>query len=149
MEIEARLAVTSLMARYGNAYDLCETEAWLDTFTEDGLFQAYLDDPETPQTNARGRAELRQFIEGSARARQNEATMSLHLLSAIEVIEESAEEMRLRTRIIISRTQQDGSAIAERHGTYFDVVRRIGNEWRFAERVMRLDPAVIAARPGQ
>jgi hypothetical protein len=92
----------------------------------------------------------RDHVEDSARARRNDATVSLHLLSSIEVIAESAEEMRLRTRVIISRTQQAGSALAERHGTYFDVVRRVGREWRFTERVIRLDPAVIAARqPGR
>lgn len=145
MDTEARLAITSLMGRYANAIDYGEQAAWVATFTEDGLFQVFVQDTETPAITARGHAELTQFVEGNAANSAKNGSMSLHLFGPIEVLEESTDELRIRTRALLGATNAEGSAVTT-IGTYHDVARRVQGEWRFAERVLRMDRAEIAGR---
>ncbi|MDA0350761.1 MAG: nuclear transport factor 2 family protein [Chloroflexi bacterium] len=145
MDTEARLALTSLMGRYANAIDHGEQASWVATFTEDGLFQVFVQDAETPVITSRGHAELAQFVAGNAANSAKNGSMSLHLFGAIEVVEEQADELRLRTRALLGATNGDGSAVTT-IGTYHDVARRVNGEWRFAERVLKMDRAEIAGR---
>ena len=145
MQTEARLAVTSLMGRYANAIDYGEQASWVETFTEDGLFQVFVQDGETPVITARGHAELTKFVEGNAANSHKNESMSLHLFGAIEVVEESADELRLRTRALLGATGGEGPAVTS-IGTYHDVARRVDGEWLFAERMLRMDRGEIAGR---
>jgi len=147
MDTEARLEVTSLMGRYANSIDYGEQASWVETFTEDGLFQVFVQNTDTAVITARGHGELTQFVEGNAANSQKNESMSLHLFGAIEVVEESADELRLRTRALLGATSGDGPAVTS-IGTYHDVARRVGGEWRFAERVLRMDRAEVAGRSG-
>lgn len=145
MDTEARLAITSLMGRYANAIDYGELASWVATFTDDGLFQVFVQDTETAVITARGHAELTTFVEGNAANSHKNGSMSLHLFGAIEIVEESPDEIRLRTRALLGATNSEGPAITS-VGTYHDVARRVEGEWRFAERVLRMDRAEIAGR---
>ncbi len=145
MDTEARLEITSLMGRYANAIDYGEQASWVETFTEDGLFQVFVQDAATPVITARGHAELTNFVQGNAANSQKNESMSLHLFGAIEIVEEQTDEIRLRTRALLGATSGDGPAVTS-IGTYHDVARRVQGEWRFAERVLRMDRAEIAGR---
>ena len=145
MDTEARLAITTLMGRYANAIDHGEQSSWVETFTEDGLFQVFVQDAETALITARGTAELTQFVQGNAANSVKNSSMSLHLFGAMEVVEESAGELRLRTRALLGATTGEGSSVTS-IGTYHDVARRVNGTWLFAERVLRMDRAEIAGR---
>lgn len=145
MDTEARLAITSLMGRYANAIDYGEQSSWVETFTDDGLFQVFVQDTATAAITARGHSELSKFVAGNAGNSRKNESMSLHMFGAIEFVEESADEMRLRTRALLGATGGDGPAVTT-IGTYHDVARRVNGEWLFAERVLRMDRAEIAGR---
>ena len=145
MDTEARLAITSLMGRYANAIDYGEQSSWVETFTDDGLFQVFVQDTETAVITARGHAELATFVAGNAANSQKNGSMSLHLFGAIEIVAEGADEIRLRTRALLGATNSDGPAVTS-IGTYHDVARQVNGEWLFAERVLRMDRAEIAGR---
>jgi 3-phenylpropionate/cinnamic acid dioxygenase small subunit len=147
MDIEARLAVTSLMGRYANAIDHGESSSWTGTFTEDGVFRVFARDLETPVISVQGQAELAGFMESMPPHNGELTVMSNHMFGAIEFVSESADEIRLRTRAAIFR-MRDGEVGPPTNGTYVDVVQRENGEWRFAERVLEMDGAAIAARPG-
>ncbi len=146
MDIEARLAVTSLIGRYASAIDHGETESWVGTFTEDGIFRVFARDLETPVISIQGQTELTGFMQSMPPHNGERTVMSNHMFGATEFVSETSEEIRLRTRAAIFRLR-DGEVGEPTNGTYVDVVRRENGEWRFAERVLQMDTAVIAARP--
>lgn len=146
MDIEARLAVISLIGRYASAIDHGESENWVGTFTNDGAFRVFARDLEHPVISLEGEAELTGFMQSMPPHNGERTTMSNHMFGTTEFVSETAEEIRIRTRAAIFRLR-DGEVGEPTNGTYVDVVRRENGKWRFAERVLQMDTAVIAARP--
>lgn len=128
--IEDRLAIEDLFVRYAAALDEGDVEGVVGCFTEDG----WLDSPIVGQRQ--GKAELREFAERIAESKQR-GVQFRHVVSNFRV-DVSGERGRARCYLLdvatVARTTELLSP-----GEYDCELRKVGGEWLFASRIVRMD----------
>lgn len=117
-ELNDHLAIRELTARYNRAIDEGDFQGWIDTFSEDGVY-------ENRGKKIRGHAELLEFV----RARTN---VTIHATTdPIITINGDTAEQRC-TLIAFVRT--DEAAQLRGVGYYIDQLVRTADGWRFSHR---------------
>jgi uncharacterized protein (TIGR02246 family) len=125
--LEDRLEIQELYARWAEAIDYGDPEAWANCFTDDGTLFNELDG-----IDLRGREALRAF------AAEYGPSSGRHWACNF-IMEADGEEVRTRFYIALLMATP-GDATIPRTGRYADRLVRTDGGWRIRERVALLDP---------
>ncbi len=128
-DVEAKLAIRELTARYNLAIDEGRAEEWADTFVHDGVFES------TALGRVAGRAALVEFAQTfSKRFHARHCTT--------DAIIEVAGDTATQTCYLIFIGVGDGGVRLLNSGVYRDRLRHTAAGWRFVERKVAPDTPV-------
>lgn len=123
LSAEDKLAIIELVGRYNQAGDIGDGDAWADTFTEDGIFEAN-------QLRVQGREQLRQMALDVTRAIGHIRHSTYNF-----VIDGEGDEARLQAAFTIMAVAQDRQSVRVIGvGNYDDRLRRVQGQWKFRHR---------------
>ena len=120
LSLEDRLAILDLAARNSHAWDYHDVEAWVGTFTSDGVLT-------DGQQTFRGREELQSFAEHHARSDLPDRQWTCN-----HVIAGDGETATHSCYLLIVKVTETPTVIAA--GIYRDQLRKVDGEWRFVRR---------------
>jgi 3-phenylpropionate/cinnamic acid dioxygenase small subunit len=148
MDIERRLAVLDLNARYAEAIDEGRLEEWPAFFTEDGRYRittAENDEQGLPLSivYATSRAMLRDRVKALREANVYEAQRYRHLLGPARIEHGADGTLRARASFMVARIMHTGETVLFATGVYRDRIVLDGETARFAERAVILDSRQI------
>ena len=133
LNIEDRLAIQELVARYNHAVDFGDQQAWLALFTDDGVFEG---GPE-PRYEMRGREQLAQFA-----SRFQGDRGSRHWTNN-SIIEGDGDEVTHIMYLAVLRTgDPPGIRLT---GVYRDRIVRQNGQWKFKSRSVEFAPVAVRA----
>jgi 3-phenylpropionate/cinnamic acid dioxygenase small subunit len=148
MNIELKLKVEDLNARYVQAIDDNKLEAWPDFFTEQGRYRVT-----TAENFERGlplgmiyatsRAMLRDRVRSLREANVYEAQRYRHVIGVPLIASAEGSTVRAQTSFIVARIMQNGETTLFATGRYHDHVVLDDGEARFAEKIVILDSRLI------
>jgi ketosteroid isomerase-like protein len=114
-----RQEIRDLTVRYNDAFDGNDAQAWVETFTEDGVFESRVG----------GRAEGREALLAFFTARPH---TTLHATTDA-LVEGDGDEATQRCTVLVF--ERDGDNVSLRSvGSYTDRLRRTPEGWRFTYR---------------
>ena len=123
---EDKLEIMELVARYNHAQDQDDYDAWVDTFTEDGVF-------ESPQIRHQGREELRQLSLDTAAGIPHVRHLTQNF-----IIEGDGDAATMQSTIEVRSIAEDRQSWrVVGIGTYEDDLRRVDGRWKFQRRSFR------------
>ena len=148
MNIEIKLQVQDLNARYAQAIDDNRLEAWPDFFTEQGRYRVttaenFERDLPLGLIYAPSRAMLRDRVRSLRDANVYEAQRYRHIVGSPLIAEGEGAAVEAQTSFIIARIMHTGETALFATGRYHDRVVLDGGEARFAEKVVILDSRLI------
>ncbi len=148
MDIERRLAVLDLNARYAETIDEGRLEEWPDFFTEDGRYR--ITTAENVEQGlplsiiyATSRAMLRDRVKALREANIYEAQRYRHLLGPARIEHGADGTLHARASFMVARIMHTGETVLFATGTYRDRIVLDGEAARFAERAVILDSRQI------
>jgi anthranilate 1,2-dioxygenase small subunit len=151
MDFEAvarRLELDQLYTDYVHCLDTDELERWPDFFTEDCFYR--ITSAEDYQAGlplgliyATSRDMLRDRVSALREANIYEPQRYRHLVSSIKIGGEVAEVLDVVANFMVVRTMQDGEMMIFGAGCYVDQVKRDGDSWKFARKIVVLDSRQI------
>jgi ketosteroid isomerase-like protein len=128
-------AIGKLLADFCHYLDDGEVESWVNLFTDDGVFIR-------PSVGHRhkGSAELRSFIEGEITG----GVRGVHLCLNPAIATDGNEGHATSDFLFVYQLPARPQVVAT--GRLVDVLRRVDDQWKFAERTMevRMTPAMPA-----
>ena len=122
------LAIHQLVARYNFAVDEGDADAYVNTFTPDGVFAV-------GDQVMSGHDALRAFVEGRAGVAPRR-----HVVSSI-LVDGEGDTASLRAYLQVIALFEDGTFRVAAQGTYDDRIVRTSDGWRFATRNFTIDAA--------
>jgi 3-phenylpropionate/cinnamic acid dioxygenase small subunit len=148
MNIEIKLQVQDLNARYAQAIDDNKLEAWPDFFTEQGRYRVttaenFERDLPLGMIYATSRAMLRDRVRSLRDANVYEAQRYRHIVGTPLVTAGEGGAVQAQTSFIIARIMHTGETALFATGRYQDRIVLDGGEARFAEKVVILDSRLI------
>jgi uncharacterized protein (TIGR02246 family) len=126
-EVEAKIAIQELVARYGMAWDSMDVDGVLDCFTEDGVFV------DAAGGEHRGRDAIAAFVRGS-----EEQFGAMRHIASTHLVGFGAGGVAEHRCYVVFVSHPGGERVLDT-GEYEDSVVLEGNTWRFARRVVRFD----------
>jgi pimeloyl-ACP methyl ester carboxylesterase/ketosteroid isomerase-like protein len=120
-------ACTQQINHYARLNDACAYAELSKMFTEDAVFAR----PSDPHNPIRGRAAIRESFESRPPRR------TLHVIFNVRVAVESPTRAVSTSDVILISAEESALAapvITRFQGSFTDVLRRVGNEWLFAEK---------------
>ena len=149
--LEAEREIVRTLHRYAHAIDYGDEEAWVDCFTEEGIFDIRSRHAHQLKRVIKGRNELRAFIAGHTRAPE---LWHKHLLVEPLVDLTGSDSATSRSYLAVVM-EHDDVPVLRVFGRYLDQLERgADGRWRFRERIaeiesMRADlPPFVDGRPG-
>ena len=143
-----RFELDQLYADYVHCLDADELERWPDFFTEDCFYR--ITSAENYEAGlplgliyATSRNMLKDRISALRQANIYEPQRYRHLVSSIKIVGEVAEVLDLVANFLVVRIMQDGEMTIFGAGCYVDQVRRDGDDWKFARKIVVLDSRQI------
>jgi len=147
--LEAERAVLRNLYDYGHSIDYGDEEAWVDCFTEDGVFDIRARLSHQPNRVISGRDELRAFIAGHTRAPE-----LWHKPLLVEPRIDVDGDAATVVSYLAVMMEHDDEPIVRVFGRYRDRLRRCDDgRWRFRERVAEVEsmrrglPPFVDGRP--
>ena len=142
MDIELRMRVEELHARYAHALDSDELERWPDFFTANGRYRVTTAENEArglplPVLYAEGEAMLRDRIASLRHANIYEPQRYRHMVSAVLLEQESASTVKSIANFLVIRIMENGEVVLFASGRYLDRIAL--PELRYEERVVICD----------
>ena len=142
MDLELRLRIEELHARYAHALDSGELERWPEFFTARGRYRVTTAENEArglplPVLYAEGQAMLRDRIASLRHANIYEPQRYRHLVSAVLIDEQSASAVRSIANFLCLRIMENGETMLYASGRYVDRITL--PELRYDERVVICD----------
>jgi len=142
MDIELRMRVEELHARYAHALDSDELERWPDFFTANGRYRVTTAENEArglplPVLYAEGEAMLRDRIASLRHANIYEPQRYRHMVSAVLLEQESASTVKSIANFLVIRIMENGEALLFASGRYVDRIAL--PKLRYEERVVICD----------
>ena len=142
--VARRLELEQLYADYVYCLDADELERWPDFFTEDCFYR--ITSAENYEAGmplgliyATSRDMLKDRVSALREANIYEPQRYRHLVSSIRIVGDTAGVLDLVANFLVVRTMQDGDMTIFGAGCYFDQVRRDGDCWKFARKIVVLD----------
>jgi anthranilate 1,2-dioxygenase small subunit len=146
--VARRLELEQLCADYVYCLDADELERWPDFFTEDCFYR--ITSAENYEAGlplgliyATSRDMLKDRVSALREANIYEPQRYRHLVSSIKIVGETAGVLDLVANFLVVRTMQDGDMTIFGAGRYVDQVRRDGDSWKFARKIVVLDSRQI------
>ena len=143
-----RLELDQFYADYVHCLDADELERWPDFFTEDCFYR--ITSAENYEAGlplgliyATSRNMLKDRVSALRQANIYEPQRYRHLVSSIKIVGEVAGVLDLVANFLVVRTMQDGEMTIFGAGCYVDKVRRDGDRWKFARKIVVLDSRQI------
>ncbi|MBP2328046.1 hypothetical protein JOF56_008431 [Kibdelosporangium banguiense] len=127
--IEDRLAIGEMVTRYALAFDESDVDGFVDVFTSDGVFEAFLVGSDEPLTTLRGVVDLRGFVERGVPG----GGTAVHHVSGVVFDALDRDEPRTRASVIVTKQLAKGPAVVT-HGWYHDRWRETYRGWRITYR---------------
>jgi 3-phenylpropionate/cinnamic acid dioxygenase small subunit len=148
MNIEIKLQVQDLNARYAQAIDDNKLEAWPDFFTEQGRYRVttaenFERDLPLGMIYATSRAMLRDRVRSLRDANVYEAQRYRHIVGTPLLAAGEGGAVQAQTSFIIARIMHTGETALFATGRYQDRIVLDGGEARFAEKIVILDSRLI------
>jgi 3-phenylpropionate/cinnamic acid dioxygenase small subunit len=148
MNIELKLQVQDLNARYVQAIDDNKLEAWPDFFTEQGRYRVttaenFERDLPLGMIYATSRAMLRDRVRSLRDANVYEAQRYRHIVGSPLIASGENGVVQAQTSFIVARIMHTGETALFATGRYQDRIVLDGNEARFAEKIVILDSRLI------
>jgi len=142
MDIELRMRVEELHARYAHALDSDELERWPDFFTAKGRYRVTTAENEArglplPVLYAEGEAMLRDRIASLRHANIYEPQRYRHMVSAVLLEQQSASRVKSIANFLVIRIMENGEVVLFASGRYLDRIAL--PELRYEERVVICD----------
>ena len=142
MDIELRMRVEELHARYAHALDSDELERWPEFFTAQGRYRITTAENEArglplPVLYAEGEAMLRDRIASLRHANIYEPQRYRHMVSAVLLEQQSASSVKSIANFLVIRIMENGEALLFASGRYVDRIAL--PELRYEERVVICD----------
>ena len=137
-DIEDRLAMLDVLARYSFAWDFADKNAFAELFTEDAVWEAYGFQADEPWQSYHGRDSILGFLDAN-HARYPDRK-SAHHQSGLMVLEKSDSTARTQNMVIITaqgRSQPRPDIVAS--GVYYDTWTKTSEGWRIDHRILRID----------
>ena len=134
-ELEDKLAIQELMARYNFAINFGDSEGWANCFTEEGIF-------ECPFGTFRGRPALRQYV--SDRTEERRERPLRHMATNI-IINVRGDRASAQCYLLLLQVLPEGPQLLTT-GVYRDDLQKIGEAWLFRHRDLRLDGKAWGSR---
>lgn len=132
-----RLAIIEVIARYSQAWDGRDPEAYASLFAEDAVFEAFARDADEPVIRRDGRDAILVWARERSAARDPAEGHRHHQSGTIF---DELEVDRARTRTMLLETRRRGGRPEPWvTGIYTDDWRRTPEGWRFAKRSLRMD----------
>jgi anthranilate 1,2-dioxygenase small subunit len=140
--LELRLKVEELHARYAHALDADELERWPEFFTANGRYRITTAENEArglplPVLYAEGQAMLRDRIASLRHANIYEPQRYRHLVSAVLLETDSGATVKSVANFAVVRIMENGESTLFATGRYVDRIARA--EMRYEERVVICD----------
>ena len=132
---EDKLAIQELMARYNFSLNFGDIEAWVDCFTEDGIF-------ECPFGTFKGQDALRQYIFERTEERRE---YPLRHMVTNTIIDVQGDRASAKCYLLLLRVLQDGIQLLT-SGLYNDELKKTKKSWRFSHRKVHLDSKAWATQ---
>ena len=142
MDIELRMRVEELHARYAHALDSDELERWPEFFTAQGRYRITTAENEArglplPVLYAEGEAMLRDRIASLRHANIYEPQRYRHMVSAVLLEQQSASRVKSIANFLVIRIMENGESVLFASGRYLDRIAL--PELRYEERVVICD----------
>jgi anthranilate 1,2-dioxygenase small subunit/terephthalate 1,2-dioxygenase oxygenase component beta subunit len=142
MDLELQFAVERLHARYAQALDSDQLEAWPGFFTENGRYRIATAENEErglplPVLYAEGRAMMRDRVQSLRHANIYEPQRYRHMVCAVLLEKISDKELRSTANFLVIRVMQDGATMVFATGRYVDRIAL--PEMQYEERVVICD----------
>jgi ketosteroid isomerase-like protein len=133
--LEAEGAILRTLYAYGHAIDYGDEEAWVDCFTEDGVFDVRTPRPERFNSRLEGRDELRRFVASHSRAPER-----WHKHLVIEPVVQVDGETATCESYFGVLVDHEGMPFLSTFGRYLDrLARGADGRWRFRERLAEVE----------
>jgi len=142
MDVELQLAVERLHARYAQALDADQLEAWPDFFTGQGKYRITTAENEArglplPVLYCEGQAMLRDRIASLRHANIYEPQRYRHMVSAVLVERESDRLVQSTANFLVVRIMDNGENLLFASGRYVDRITL--PDLKYDERVVICD----------
>src|SRR4030067_3696743 len=134
-EIEDKLAIQELMARYHHASSFGDIETWVNCFTEDGVFECFFG-------ALKGRTALRQYM--TERTMERREHPLRHLATNI-IINVQGDQASAKCYVLLLQVSPEGVRILST-AIYNDKLTKVGGAWRFSHRKVDFDNTAWAPR---
>ncbi len=143
-ELETRLEVEDLSARYADCLDQGRFEEWPEFFEADGRYKIISAENHElglplGVIDCRGRAMMQDRITALREANIYEAQRYRHVLSSALIRAADGATIRAETSYQVTRIMRDGQAMLFSVGRYLDTLVRRGDDLRLAERLVVFD----------
>lgn len=143
-----RLELEQLYADYVHCLDADELESWPGFFTEDCHYR--VTSAENHEAGlplgliyATSRNMLTDRVSALRQANIYEPQRYRHLVSSIKIVGDAAGRLDLVANFLVVRTMQDGDMTLFAAGRYVDRLKRDGESWKFAAKIVVLDSRQI------
>jgi hypothetical protein len=135
--------INALFTRYATALDRGEVDDVVGCFTGD----ATLESPSLGRFS--GAAAIRDFAERTARLQRETGAQFRHVLSNLRAeIDDRDADRAHATCYLLDFLTRDGVTELLSPGEYACALRRVGGEWRFESRLVRMDRPFAVAGMG-
>lgn len=140
--LELRLRVDELHARYAHALDTDQLEHWPNFFTQNGRYRIATAENEArglpiPVLYCEGQAMLRDRVASLRHANIYEPQRYRHLFSGVLLEEETAQSVKSIASFLVVRIMENGETMLFASGRYVDRISL--PELRYEERVVICD----------
>ena len=138
MSTEDKLAIQETIAKYSDAYDSKDAEAFAQLFVEDAIFEVIVPGESKPTVRLSSRVAIREWA--AQRHELNAASQTRHYQSGILFNELTSKTASTRTMLLLTR-QSGPDAVPLLHltGVYYDKWRKVREGWRIVRRTARVD----------
>jgi SnoaL-like domain len=137
MNVEDRLEVMDLLARYAECVDTADIGGYADLFLPDGVVQH-------SAGTVQGREAIRAWVAGLEQEGRIGPESSLKHFLGLPVIRGDGQRCTARTYVLIPRQMESGEISTRLAGMYRDEIVKQDGRWLFERRVIDLD---FVARP--
>ncbi len=130
--------IRQLLARYNWAIDFGDIDAWIDCFTDDGVFSC----TGLPEDDPRGgKHEGREALHAYGNAHYARSKGRARHWNWNLLVDVDGDNATMRCYLNAYGAGQGDTAILRTTGVYRDRLRRTGDGWRFTSREVTIDPA--------
>ena len=143
-DLARRLRVEALFADYIHCVDDDRLEVWPDFFVDDGRYKIMTRENHEQGlpvglVYCDGRGMLEDRITAMRTANIYEPHTYRHMVSAVQILDHGAGELRTQSNFTVTRVMHDGETSSFACGKYLDTIVEQEGRLRFKERLVVLD----------